>query len=327
MAIIKKESSNIFFDDLLKTVVLPLLSGICFIIWLFYFCKYPIEIFPTIFVIFLAVYFLSDYILGGIFFAFIISVGLVSFLFIRDYETITLLSAEILLLTALFILINYSRTKYIEHKKHFYVEYELLDRDIAIINSSVKQISKRNETLKKRTELFKNFEKFIIELEKTLKEKEVLKLTEQVIKDFIRKGNWKIKKYSSTDIFAKHIKETKTPIILDDVKKYNKFNNPKHKKPTSVIAVPIDIDGNFWGIIKGTCENSQFDNNDLRFLSVISSIIGIILNNAILFDKVEELSITDSLTGLYTRKYFMERLKEEVTRYLTNTVPLVIAML
>ena len=326
MAIIKKESSNIFFDDLLRTVVLPFLSGICFIIWLFYLCKYPVEIFPVILLILLAVYFLSGYLFGGVFFAFIVSVGLISFLFVDNPETFALLTAEILWIIVIFVLINNLRNRYIEHKKYFEVEYELLDRDISLIKSSINQISQKNDTLKRRMELFKNFEKFIIELEQTLKEKEVLKLTERIIKDFIKKGSWKIKKYSNNDVFAKHLKETKTPLLLDDVTKYEKFNNQKYKQNTSIIAMPIEIGGFFWGTIKGTSETSKFDSNDIRLLSIISNIISVILNNAILFDEVESLSVTDGLTGLYTRKYFMERLKEETNRYLINKIPMVIAM-
>jgi len=328
MAIIKKESSNLLFDDLLRTVILPLLSGICFIIWLFYFCKSPVEIFPTILIIFLAVYFLSGYVFGGVFLSFILGAGFFSFLFVKDIYTIAIIIFEMFWIVSIFLFINNSRSKYVNHKKHFNVEYELLDRDISIIKSSINKISKRNEFLKKRMELFKNFEKFITELEQTLKEKEVLKITEKVIKDFIKKGNWKIKKYSSNDVIAKYIKETKTPLLIDDVTKDKRFfDTVKYQAPVSLAAVPIEIDGNFWGIIKGVCDNSKFDSNDLRFLSIISNIINVILNNAILFDEVEALSITDGLTGLYTRRYFFERVKEEINRYIADNIPLVMAML
>jgi len=328
MAIIKKEPSNLLFDDLLRTVILPLLSGICFIIWLFYFCKSPVEIFPTILIIFLAVYFLSGYVFGGVFISFILGAGLFSFLFVKDIYTFSLILFEMFWILAIFLFIDRSRSKYVNHKKHFEVEYELLDRDISIIKSSINQISKRNEFFKKRMELFKNFEKFITELEQTLKEKEVLKITEKVIKDFIKKGNWKIKKYSNNDVIAKYIKETKTPLLIEDITKDKRFCDiVKYQSPVSLAAVPVEIDGNFWGIIKGVCDNSKFDSNDLRFLSIISNIINVILNNAILFDEVEALSITDGLTGLYTRRYFFERVKEEISRYTTDKIPLVIAML
>ena len=71
----------------------------------------------------------------------------------------------------------------------------------------------------------------------------------------------------------------------------------------------------------------MFDDYDLRLLSILASLIGLILNNAMMFKKVESLAITDGLTGLYTRTHFIERLQEEIERAKTNAIPITVAIM
>ena len=46
-----------------------------------------------------------------------------------------------------------------------------------------------------------------------------------------------------------------------------------------------------------------------------------------MFKKVESLAITDGLTGLYTRTYFIERLQEEIERAKTDSTPISVAIM
>ncbi len=53
---------------------------------------------------------------------------------------------------------------------------------------------------------------------------------------------------------------------------------------------------------------------DLSFLGILANQLGILIENARLFEKVELSSLTDGLTGLYNHKHFYERLQEEISR-------------
>jgi diguanylate cyclase (GGDEF)-like protein len=53
---------------------------------------------------------------------------------------------------------------------------------------------------------------------------------------------------------------------------------------------------------------------DLSFLGILTDHIARAVQNSLLFEKIETLSITDSLTGLFNHRYFYERLGEEVAR-------------
>jgi diguanylate cyclase (GGDEF)-like protein len=66
---------------------------------------------------------------------------------------------------------------------------------------------------------------------------------------------------------------------------------------------------------------------DLAFLNILSDQLATVIENSRLFERVEKLSITDSLTGLFNHQYFYERLDEEITRANRFTNPLSIIML
>jgi diguanylate cyclase (GGDEF)-like protein len=79
--------------------------------------------------------------------------------------------------------------------------------------------------------------------------------------------------------------------------------------------VPITITENTYGFLAiGSLEKDAFDAEDLRCLSVLGSYSSVAIGNSILRDKIEELTIIDSLTGVYTHGYFRETLRREIRR-------------
>ncbi|HPW64849.1 MAG TPA: sensor domain-containing diguanylate cyclase, partial [Candidatus Omnitrophota bacterium] len=61
-----------------------------------------------------------------------------------------------------------------------------------------------------------------------------------------------------------------------------------------------------------------FTHDDLRLLDAIATLASSAIANALLYEKTEQLAIKDSLTGLFVRRYFYERLKEEHRRALIS---------
>jgi diguanylate cyclase (GGDEF)-like protein/PAS domain S-box-containing protein len=93
---------------------------------------------------------------------------------------------------------------------------------------------------------------------------------------------------------------------------------------TKAIALPLSIGENtagenilevgllaIWG--------DHLKENDLAALSVFASQVAITLENARLLSKVQQLAITDDLTGLYNRRGIFELGQEEVKRALSST--------
>ena len=322
------KKNRVFFIDILKTVVIPILSGICFIIWLFFLFQYPILVFPTIFLVFIIMYIFSGSVFGGVLLAFAISAGIFT---IATTGTINkfLLVIEILWIILVFSRIEKYRQLWISEKIKLKVEHEVLDRDLTLIQSSITANENKIDAINQRMQIFQSFDQMINSIENTMNEKELIKLLESLTQKFTSKGKWSIKRHSSKDIFVNYSKFNKVPLLITNTEEDRRFTETDYKNISSLIVVPIEIENNYWGAIKGYCTDKKeaFDDYDLRLLSILASLIGLILNNAMMFKKVESLAITDGLTGLYTRTYFIERLQEEIERSKTDSTPISVAIM
>jgi len=65
----------------------------------------------------------------------------------------------------------------------------------------------------------------------------------------------------------------------------------------------------------------------MRFLVSISDLGAVAIENSEFFKRTQDLAIHDSLTGLYTKSYFMERFKQEFKRAMRQGSPLTLMML
>ena len=163
--------------------------------------------------------------------------------------------------------------------------------------------------------------------ESSLDEGEIIAKSRVIASQFIGSGEWNLVKNSKNDEFSQYVKSTGYPLVIDDLSRDDRFNASLegHK---SVIAVPVDVDGKFWGIIKGTSLYARaFIDSDLRLLSILSGIVSNVINNANLYKKVEGLAVTNSLTGLFTQSYFKERVCDEVKRAKMGGFPISVAIL
>jgi len=116
---------------------------------------------------------------------------------------------------------------------------------------------------------------------------------------------------SLSDWMVKH----RTPVLISDTYQDLRFPEYRFKKNLSIIASPIVREEQVAGILTVECEKpDHWTQEDLRFLSDISNIVSLALANAVYFDKVETLAVKDSLTGLFARYRFDERVEEEFSR-------------
>lgn len=78
----------------------------------------------------------------------------------------------------------------------------------------------------------------------------------------------------------------------------------------SFVLMPLLSENKMAGIL--TIENLSYI--DLGRFAILAAQFALELKKVQLYEKVEELAITDSLTGLYVRRHFFERLDEELAR-------------
>lgn len=85
------------------------------------------------------------------------------------------------------------------------------------------------------------------------------------------------------------------------------------QRERSVILVPLLAEDDVIGeIYLGSAEPGMYDDKILGLCTMVASQAALAVQKARLFDKTEALAITDGVTGLYTHRYFQERLGEEV---------------
>jgi diguanylate cyclase (GGDEF)-like protein len=127
-------------------------------------------------------------------------------------------------------------------------------------------------------------------------------------------------KEKTGDLFDHWVLRHNQPLLVEDVANDFRFDPDRIRQEVvrplgSLICLPLETPTNSLGILRLDAPVPDFYHaDDLRFLSVIADIVELSLENALYFSHMQELSITDGLTGIYLRRYALERLKEEFLR-------------
>lgn len=122
------------------------------------------------------------------------------------------------------------------------------------------------------------------------------------------------------NIFDFWVLQHTSPLLIEDIKRDFRFDLEKLKsqdarKVSSLISVPLVIERRFLGILRLDHPDPYFfSQDDLRFLMTVCDLGAVALENSELYKKTQDLAIHDELTSVYTKGYFLERLKEEYKR-------------
>lgn len=86
--------------------------------------------------------------------------------------------------------------------------------------------------------------------------------------------------------------------------------------PASMICVPLRFKGKTLGVIEVSDQTGQrlFTEEDIGILGTLADYAAIAIQNAKNFQRVEELTITDDLTGLYNSRHLHQLLDFEIVR-------------
>ena len=114
------------------------------------------------------------------------------------------------------------------------------------------------------------------------------------------------------------------PVLVDDIDESDRRHGSLADYPEfkSMVGIPLGSKGKVRGVLCVLSHNrNRFGSEDLKLLVTIGSEIGVAIENAWLYEKsyahskkMEELSMTDSLTHIFNRRHFYRRLKEEMKR-------------
>ncbi|MHB9155347.1 MAG: GGDEF domain-containing protein [Endomicrobiales bacterium] len=105
--------------------------------------------------------------------------------------------------------------------------------------------------------------------------------------------------------------------VFESILSETKPSLQSRKFSSNLIAyIPIICKGKKTGllVVDNLFTRQTLTSYDLSFLGILADQFGTVIENSRLFERVEKLSITDGLTGLFNHRYFYERLSEEISR-------------
>lgn len=132
------------------------------------------------------------------------------------------------------------------------------------------------------------------------------------------------------DVFDRWVLKQRRPLLVEDIHKDFRFSSEEKLDEgfNTLIDAPLTSEHNVLGVLRiDSREKGKFTQSDLRFLDIITDLSSVSLQNTLLYKKVENLAIHDSLTGLYVHKYFIERFKDEIKGSLRNNIDISLLML
>jgi diguanylate cyclase (GGDEF)-like protein/PAS domain S-box-containing protein len=124
------------------------------------------------------------------------------------------------------------------------------------------------------------------------------------------------------------IQQRRPHILADAPAAYASFREEPHTRVRSWLGVPLIVRGQVIGMLAVDGEQPDYFTPDhARLVTAFADQVAIAIENARLFKEVQQLAITDPLTGIYNRRHFFELAEREFDRARRYQRPLSALML
>ena len=175
---------------------------------------------------------------------------------------------------------------------------------------------------------------------------EILQKIMHTIVDYFRPGNWSILLLdeNANDLYfeivvgeaSNKIKDIRIklgegiagwvalhgqPLLVPDVNQDSRFlqkiDKISHFSTESIVAVPMKSKDKVLGVIEliNNNELNPLGKRDLEILTTVADYAAIALENSRNYQRIQELTITDDVTGLYNSRYLHQIMKNEMDRF------------
>ncbi|MEW6555843.1 MAG: sensor domain-containing diguanylate cyclase [Elusimicrobiota bacterium] len=299
---------------LVSQFLLPVICGLFSIYFLYNSAIQTVNIryiFPVFIFFLFILYFLSDQVLAGIFFIFYLAVGFLALIFSNGFDRIIVL-LEIGYLIAIFILADRFLNTFSEKCAILKEETENLHSKLNNAVKTSKELVKKEDGLKIQLANYKSITDIIQNVSATFDTKIIETSIVDSIKRFIPKGSVELFFNKNNDRIITDIFDKNIMLKIDDMNYSQYRDTPVNFR--SCIAVPFINEGQTFAVATVKSDTAyNFNDSDLRMLSVLADIFSLGYINAQLYKKTEELAITDGLTGLFVHSYFIEILSGNVS--------------
>jgi diguanylate cyclase (GGDEF)-like protein len=136
------------------------------------------------------------------------------------------------------------------------------------------------------------------------------------------------------DGIAGKVFATGTPLVVADLETDGRVQREKRPryKTKAFMSLPMKLDGRTIGVLNlaDKASGAAFGEDEISLISTLATCASVAIERAEFMQQTEELkriSITDSLTGFLNRRYFHERLIEEIERSKRHNTALSLAIM
>jgi diguanylate cyclase (GGDEF)-like protein len=124
------------------------------------------------------------------------------------------------------------------------------------------------------------------------------------------------------------------PLLVNDIEKDRRVGTPNRPrfKTKSFVSIPIKLREDTIGVLNLSDKKNQgiFTDADLKILITFTDHASIMIERALSIERadiLEQLSITDHLTGLYNRRFLKRRMEEELARSVRHNLNLTVMLI
>jgi diguanylate cyclase (GGDEF)-like protein len=127
-------------------------------------------------------------------------------------------------------------------------------------------------------------------------------------------------KQKNGDFFDQWVVKTVQPLLVEDTQSDYRFDSERlsaeeKREARSLVSSPLMVGRKSLGILRlDSPRPFDFTTEDLRFLNTVTDLGALAIENARLHERLKDLAVKDGLTGLYLRRYLLDRLDDEISR-------------
>jgi diguanylate cyclase (GGDEF)-like protein len=130
--------------------------------------------------------------------------------------------------------------------------------------------------------------------------------------DMVNNNEIKCRSFKPGEGIAGRVFLSAQPMIVNNIREDSLFIQSETSYVRSIACIPMVVYNDVIGVINVTNKKNgkEFTGQDIKMLKAVADQAAVAVNKAQLWD----MAVTDSLTGLYVRRYFMVKLQEEIHR-------------
>jgi diguanylate cyclase (GGDEF)-like protein len=137
-------------------------------------------------------------------------------------------------------------------------------------------------------------------------------LEDSEYQDKVNNNQIKCRSFKAGEGLAGSVFLSAKPKVVNNIREDNLFIDSETSYVRSIACIPMVVYSDVIGVINVTNKKNgkEFTDEDVEMLRAVADQAAVAINKAQLWD----MAVTDSLTGLYLRRYFMVKLQEEIHR-------------